>query len=196
VQRIIYDHPLVHGLLRRLSGRVLKWRGWQFDGPLPPEHKFIAILAGHTSNWDFTIGLSLALHYRVRVFWIGKNTIFRPPFNGLMRWLGGIPVDRDNPGAMVADLAAEFARHDNFVLAIAPEGTRSKVDKWKSGFYRIAEAADAPVVLAYLDYARKVGGIGPTIYPSGDADADIAKMQAFYDTVTSKYPDKSTSSRR
>ncbi len=190
MQRTIYDQPFVHGLLRRLSGSILKWRGWQIEGSLPPERKFIAILAGHTSNWDFTIGLSMVLHFRVRVFWIGKNTIFRPPFNGLMRWLGGIPVDRSNPGAIVETMSDEFARHNDFVLAIAPEGTRSKVDKWKSGFYRIAEAADAPVVLAYLDYARKVGGVAPALYLSGDMDADMADMQAFYDTVTSKYPDK------
>ncbi len=190
MQRTFYDQPLVHGLLRRASGRILKWRGWQFDGQLPPENKFIAVLAGHTSNWDLPIGLTVALHFRVRVFWIGKNSIFRPPFKGLMRWLGGIPLDRSNPGAIVRDMAAELARHDHFVLVIAPEGTRSKVDKWKTGFYRIAEAAEAPIVLAYLDYGRKVCGVGPTIYPSGDAEADIAEMQAFYDTVTGKHPDQ------
>lgn len=191
MHRTIFDLPLVHGFLRWASGRVLRWRDWRIEGELPPERKFIAVLVGHTSNWDFTIGLAVALHYRVRLFWIGKHGIFRPPFGGLMRWLGGIAVDRGDPGTLVSDMAAALEQHDDIVLALAPEGTRARFDKWKTGFYRIAEAAGLPVVLGYLDYARKVGGAGPTIYLSGDMDADLAKMRAFYDTVTSKYPGKS-----
>ena len=191
MQQTIFDQPVICGFLRGVSGWILKCRGWRFEGDLPPEKKFVAILIGHTSNWDFFIGLSVALHYKVRLFWLGKHSIFAPPFGPLMRWLGGIATERDDPGNLVSEMAVEFDHHDNIVLGLAPEGTRSKVEKWKTGFYRIAEGADVPVVLAYLDYRRKVGGPGPTIYLSGDQEADLAKMRDFYNTVTSKYPEKS-----
>lgn len=191
VQKTFFDQPIVCGFLRVVSGWILKRRGWRLEGELPTEKKFVAILIGHTSNWDFPIGLSVALQYRVRLFWLGKHSIFAPPFGPLMRWLGGIATERGDPGNLVAEMSVEFGRHENIVLGLAPEGTRAKVEKWKTGFYRIAQGADVPVVLAYLDYARKVGGPGPTIYLSGDQDADLARMRAFYGTITSKYPEKS-----
>ncbi|MBT3789663.1 MAG: glycerol acyltransferase [Alphaproteobacteria bacterium] len=189
MKKIIYDQPLVRGALRNIALWCMKKRGWRIEGTLPEEQKFVAILAHHTSNWDFPVGISVALHFKVRVFWLGKNTLFLGPMRPLMRWLGGIPVFRTEPSELVDDVV-EFLKHqDKAVIGITPEGTRGRVTKWKTGFYRIAHALELPIVLAYLDYDNKIGGVGPIIYPEGDFEADMARIKNFYRTVNGKYPE-------
>ncbi len=127
---------------------------------------------------------TLALDVDAR--WIGKHTLFRRPFGGFMRWLGGVPVDRDSPSGVVDQIVKAYRDSESFVFGLAPEGTRKSVDKWKSGFYRIAFGANVPIVCAYFDYDARVVGIGPVVTPSGDYDADLTRIMDFYRPIRGK----------
>ena len=120
--------------------------------------------------------------------WLGKDALFRGPGSWLFRWLGGIPVDRSRAGGLVEQAAQAFAANEHLMLAVPPEGTRDRAAGWRSGFYRIAQAARVPIVMAYVDYERRLGGIGPLLRPSGDLDADMATFREFYSTIRGKYP--------
>lgn len=157
---------------------------WRFEAVVraePVPAKCVMIAAPHTTNWDFPLTLALAKVSGVKISWLGKRSLFNGPMGPVMRWLGGVAVDRDSPGGMVASLAAEFAQHDQLALVVPAEGTRSKTEYWKSGFYRIAEQADVPIVLAFVDKSTRTGGFGPAIEVTGDLVADMDKMRAFYD---------------
>ena len=169
--------------------------GWTFQGSPPEDHRCILIGAPHTSNWDFLYLLLVSWSMGMDVKWVGKHTLFRPPFGGLMRVLGGVPVDRRARHGAVGQLADEFARRDHLILTVAPEGTRSKVPYWKSGFYEIARAAGVPIATGYLDYARKEGGIGPLVMPTGDRKADMDRLREFYADKTGKHPENWTPPR-
>jgi 1-acyl-sn-glycerol-3-phosphate acyltransferase len=119
---------------------------------------------------------------------MGKHTLFDPPFGRLMRWLGGVPVDRRGRQNLVEQAARSIREAPAMCLAVAPSGTRERRDHWKSGFYRIAEAADVPIVCAFLDYGRKVGGLGPSFRPSGDVKADMDLIRAFYTPIEGRVP--------
>ncbi|WP_417463903.1 lysophospholipid acyltransferase family protein [Kordiimonas sp.] len=180
--RLIYQNRFFTGLLYQIGRVVLRLGGWKVVGEVPNIPKFVAIAAPHTSNWDFPIFMSVVGVLRLRVRFLGKHTLFKGPLGWLFYWLGGIPVEREgNDVADVVKRAAEaFALRDELILGLAPEGTRSKVSKWKSGFYRIAVAADVPIVLAFVDSKKREVGIGPVFMPTGDMAADMAKIQAFY----------------
>ena len=132
--------------------------------------------------------LATAYVMRVRVSWLGKHTLFVPPFGWLLRKLGGIPVDRRAPQSLVVQMAEKFKSSDDLVLAISPEGTRSKTGTWKSGFYRIASASGMPIGLGYLDYGRKSCGLGMFVTPSGNVKEDMDRIRDFYRGVRGKYP--------
>ena len=160
---------------------------WRFEAvprnePLPA--KCVMIAAPHTTNWDFPMTLALAKASGVKISWLGKRSLFKGPMGPVMRWLGGVAVDRDAPGGMVASLAAEFERHDKLALVVPAEGTRSRTEHWKSGFYRIAELAEVPIVLAFVDKSTRTGGFGPAIEVTGDVSADMDRMRAFYENKT------------
>ena len=124
----------------------------------------------------------------VRISWFGKHTLFIPPLGWFMRKLGGIPVDRRAPQSLVIQMAERFRSSDELVLAIPPEGTRSKVDLWKSGFYHIASHSGVPIGLGYLDYERKLCGLGMFVIPGGNVNEDMDKIRAFYRNIRGKYP--------
>jgi 1-acyl-sn-glycerol-3-phosphate acyltransferase len=163
---------------------------WRIEGKLPDTPKFVLIAAPHTSNWDLPVMLSLAFAFRTRLFWMGKDTLFRRPFGAIMRWLGGIPIDRSKSHNVVEQSAEHFRKAESLVMVVPPEGTRQKVRYWKTGFYRIAESAGVPIALGFLDYRRKVGGFGPTVVPTGDIEADMETIQAFYANITGKHSDQ------
>ena len=188
MRQTIFDTPLINTLFQSGAAGALKLCGWRVEGALPPLSKFVLIAAPHTSNWDFPLMLAAAFVYRVKLYWLGKHTLFRGPFGVLFRWLGGIPIDRRAAQDLVAQAVAQFAQAEHFVLAVPPEGTRQKVRRWKTGFYYIALGAGVPVVLGFLDYRRKVAGFGPTLMPTGDLTADLHSIRAFYANVTGKYP--------
>jgi 1-acyl-sn-glycerol-3-phosphate acyltransferase len=153
---------------------------------MPDIAKAVVIVAPHTSNWDFIVGVTAKFALGLDISWLGKHTVFRRPTGGLMRWLGGIPVDRRQAQGVVRQCVEEFQRRSRLLLGLSPEGTRSQVQRWRTGFYHIALGAGVPIVLVSFDYARRVIGLGPVVEPSGRLDEDLERMQAHYQTVVPK----------
>jgi len=182
MHRTIFTTPVVNTLLRGFSVGFLRLTGWKLDGALPPGHdKCVLIAAPHTSNWDLPYTLMVAFALRLNIYWMGKAQIFRFPFGPVMRWLGGIAVQREKSNNLVAASAEAIKAADGpLQLVVPPEGTRSKTRYWKTGFYWIAVTAEVPIVMAYMDYPRKLSGLGPVFVPTGDIEADMAKIKAFY----------------
>lgn len=166
--------------------------GWKTEGRVPRLDKFILIAAPHSTNWDFVYFLLIIFKFRMPVHWMGKESMFIHPFKGLLKRLGGIPVDRSQKGALVTRMVAAFGRADRMIVTIAPSGTRQQVSRWKTGFYHIANQANIPIVCGFIDYRKKKGGIGPVFIPTGDADADIANIRKFYRNKSGKYPEYGT----
>ena len=148
------------------------------------------IAAPHTSNWDLPYLLAFAIVFGVRITWMGKHTLFRGPMGWLMRKLGGMPVRRYRSNDLVQQMASAIQGQDRIALVVPAEGTRSYTAHWKSGFYHIARTANVPIVLSYLDYARRRGGFGPELIPSGDIREDMEEIRAFYADKQGRHPDK------
>lgn len=157
--------------------------GWRVEGEIPNQPKFVLIVAPHTSNWDFPVGMSAKLALGLGAAWVGKHTIFRWPFGHLLRALGGIPVDRSASNDIVQQIVAEFARRPRMVFALAPEGTRTKVERWKTGFYHIARGAGVPIVPVAFDWEQRAIRIMSPFTPTGDADSDIAELRRLFEGV-------------
>lgn len=182
-------------MLSRLALLWFRLTGWRIVGDLPPAPKYVAIGAPHTTNWDFVVMLAVMTAKRVRVSFMGKHTLFRWPFGSLMRRLGGIPIRRDLRENAVEQMAAEFGRAERLVLVIAPEGTRGRSDRWKSGFYHIARTARVPIVPGKIDYPAKVVTLGPTLEPGPDVRSDMDVLRAFFAGAVGKYPDAASEIR-
>ncbi len=178
----IFSTPLLTPLLRLIAIALLKVSGWKAVGDEIEQQKFVLIGAPHTSNWDFPLMLLVVLKLRLRVFWMGKHTLFPFPLGWLMKWLGGIPINRSKSHNVVNDTVRLYAEHDNLVVLIPPEGTRSKVDRWKTGFYHIANNAEVPILLGYVDAANKEAGLADFFQPTGDMNADMERIRDFYAT--------------
>jgi 1-acyl-sn-glycerol-3-phosphate acyltransferase len=191
-QRTIFETPVVNTLLRGFSVGFLKLSGWKIEGSLPPgTDKCVLIAAPHTSNWDLPYTLMVCFVLRLNVYWMGKQQIFKPPFGAIMKWLGGIPVQREKSSNLVASSVEAIKAADGpLALIVPPEGTRSKTRYWKTGFYWIAVGAEVPIVMAYMDYAQKRSGLGPVFKPSGDVEADMAAIKAFYAPIRGKNADQ------
>lgn len=169
---------------------LLTLLGWKVEGETPKVKKCVFIAAPHTTNWDMPIMLAVAYMMGVRIQFMMKHTMFRWPFHGFFTWLGGVPIDRRSRRNTVDQCIQAFDEADEMILSIPPEGTRSKVEYWKTGFYHIAHGANVPLVLGFLDYKRKVGGLGPLFYTTGDIHADVAEIAKFYEGVMGKFPEK------
>ena len=182
MHRTIFTTPGVNTVLRGLSLAFLRATGWTLQGALPAgQPKCVLIAAPHTSNWDLPYTLMVAFALRIDIYWMGKRSLFRWPFGALMRWLGGIAVDRSRSSNLVAASAQALRDADGRIaLVVPPEGTRSKTRQWKTGFYWIAHTAGVPIQLGYLDYPRRLSGLGPVFQPSGDIDADMVQIKAYY----------------
>ncbi len=192
----ISDGPpgLTARMVRRLLLAMYRVRGWRALGQVPEPRRFILIAAPHTSNWDFVNFLGLTADLGLRAHFMGKLSLFKWPIGGFMKQMGGIPVDRRNSGNVVQQMVAEFARRAEFMLTVAPEGTRGKTTKWRTGFYQIALAAKVPMVVGFMDYGTKTGGLGPLIWPSGDFRADMLKVLEVYRTCIPKIPERAVRS--
>jgi len=174
--------PLWGGAIVRLIGKTgLGLFGWRFVGQLPNFRQYVITVAPHTSNWDWVIAMLTIMALGVRVSWLGKGRLFRGPFKWFFTALNGLPVNRDAPGDLVEQITERFASGEPLILGLAPEGTRSEVNRFRSGYYRIARAAGIPVVPAYLNYPDKIIGVGPLLEPLEQQAADIDRLQAFYD---------------
>lgn len=176
----VFSTPLLTPLLRLFAILLLRLAGWKAIGRELGNQRFVLIGAPHTSNWDFPLMLAVVLKLRLRVFWMGKHTLFPFPFGGLMRWLGGIPIDRSRAHNVVQQTVEQYAKYPDLVVLVPPEGTRSKVERWKTGFYHIATQAGVPILLGYVDAGRKEAGLSDFFWPTGDLEADMRKIRGFY----------------
>lgn len=169
---------------RTVARLVLRLFGWGFDGAVPDVPRAVVIGAPHTSNWDGPVAFFAMFALDIRVSVMIKHTLFRRPYKRALRWLGGFPVNRTAAHGAVGDVVRAFRQSDKMWLVLAPEGTRSNVKRWKSGFYFIAQKADVPILVAGPDFERKRVVFGPLIAPSGDYEADLARIQTWYQENT------------
>lgn len=179
-------------LLSRLVRGLLLWlyrrRGWRLEGAAPINRSFVIVGAPHTSNWDFVFFIGATHHFGITPRFMGKDSLFRWPLRRFMLDMGGVAVDRSVPGGYAQSMIDAFAANQEFALVIAPEGTRSAVRKWRSGFYHIALGAGVPIVCAWVDNQTMRGGLGPEMALSGDYGADMARIAAFYRATMPGHP--------
>jgi 1-acyl-sn-glycerol-3-phosphate acyltransferase len=186
----IFDTPVVNVLMHWLARLILRLTGWRIVGGVPAAPKYVLIAAPHTSNWDFPVALMVCFALRLRVYWMGKASLFPPLLGAVMRWLGGIPVDRARSGNLVQATVDAYNSNQRLIVIVPPEGTRSKVTQWKTGFYYIAQGAGVPIALGYLDFRRKEAGLSRMFEPTGDIAADMVEIQSFYAGFSGKNPGK------
>lgn len=175
-------------MLNFFSKSILKLIGWQVDITSPQEKKFVLIGVPHTSNWDFPIAILAFWTTNLKIYWVGKSQLFRGPLHYLFTALGGIPVDRSASHGFINQIANKFEQTDNMVLAMSPEGTRTKTEYWKSGFYYIALSAKVPICLGYINYKTRTIGFKQLLYPSGNIEKDMAIIAYFYKNMQGKIP--------
>ncbi|WP_444998356.1 lysophospholipid acyltransferase family protein [Aliikangiella sp. IMCC44359] len=179
-------------MLSWLSKQILTLSGWKIVGQPPALKKYLIIGAPHTSNWDFFIFILLKFHFQLKINFIGKHTIFVWPFNWFLRKLGGIPIDRSQSHNIVDSIVKSFEQNERMLLALAPEGTRSYKEHWKSGFYYIALNANVPVQTCFLDAKTRQLGFGPLIELTGDIEIDLSRLKAFYQSKMGINPEQSS----
>ena len=187
----IFSTPILTPILRAISIVILKILRWRARGGELPHQKFVLIGAPHTSNWDFPLMLMVVLKLRLRVFWMGKHTLFPFPFSGLMKWLGGIPINRSASHNVVRETVRQFKENKDLVVLVPPEGTRSRVAKWKTGFYHIANMAEVPILMGYVNAEKKEAGFADFFYPTGDVEGDLEKIREFYHPIKGLIADNS-----
>ncbi len=171
-------------MLSKFLDIVFKMFGWELEKNLPPGKKFVIIAAPHTSNWDFLFFILYVWSVGRKIRWGGKDTLFKPPFGFILKWLGGIPIDRSKKNNFVTRMVEEMNKNEEFVLTITPEGTRSAAKRWRTGFYYIAVGANVPIALGYIDYKNKLLGVGKYFYPSGNIEEDMVLIKDFYKGIT------------
>ncbi len=178
-------------MLRPLYLLIFKLLGWKITGDFPRQlKKYIIAVAPHTSNWDFPLGVMARSILRIqKARFLGKHSLFKPPFGWFFRALGGYPVDRSSSHDVVQQVVGVFNAHDEFVLALAPEGTRKKVEKLRTGFYYIAKGANIPIVPVGFDFATKQVVIGQPMMPTDDFNRDMNALLQFYKRMKGKNPE-------
>lgn len=184
-----------HPLLRWCALRILALLGWRLEIRLPDEPKMVVLAAPHTSNWDGVLAVLTVLALELRIGLFVKHTAFHNPVVGpILRRAGAVAIDRNAPGGVISQTVDAFRTRPALVIGLAPEGTRKRVEKWKRGFYLIAQEARVPIVCAYLDYGRKVVGSGLQLSASGDYARDLEAIQGFYRTITPRRPENFSAS--
>jgi 1-acyl-sn-glycerol-3-phosphate acyltransferase len=190
----IFNTPLLKSAFRLSSRLILKVLGWKTVGTPPGDPKYVLIVAPHTSNWDFLFGLLLAFSLGLEIYWMGKHVLFRFPLRFIMMWLGGIPIDRTRANRTVDQTIQKYNENKKLVIGTAPEGTRSRVSSWKTGFYHIAVNAGVPIMLSFIDYKTKSGGLGPLFHPTGNLESDMKIILGFYSGIMGMHPENYCSS--
>jgi len=166
--------------MRLISRFILKLLGWKLDERMPSTPRYVMIGYPHTSNWDFVLGMLAKWAMQLPLNWVAKHSMFWGPFKPMFIAMGGIPLNREKTNGFIQKNIELFSEREKFALGIMPEGTRSKTDRWKSGFYHIAHGANVPIAMAYLDYKNKILGIGEIMNTTGDIEADLEIIRAFY----------------
>lgn len=178
-------------MMRWIAKVILRLSGWNISGSFPEGMKqCVLVEAPHTSNWDFIWGRLCFYELGIPVRFLIKKEVFFFPLGPVLKAMGGIPVDRQKNSNKVLEVAALFRRNPSLILAITPEGTRKRRTHWKKGFYYIAQHAKVPIVLSYIDYKKKIGGLGPCFEPSGDYRKDMDMIRDFYRDKTARHPEK------
>ncbi len=177
-------------ILQKIGARYLKLGGWQLEGQSPNIPKAIVIYAPHTSTADVFVGIAVFWTLQIRLSWLAKDSLFFEPLGSVMRWSGAIPIERQKRGGVVEQMVSRFADRPQMILAMAPEGTRSAVAHWKSGFYHIAQQAGVPIICVAADFGRKTIIFRDPFSPTGDKEADMRDIREWYRPVQAKYPDK------
>lgn len=177
-------------LFRAFSRWLLRLIGWKAVGQVPAEAQYVLLGYPHTSNWDVPIGKLIFSVLGVRLHWVGKHTLFKKPLVWITKPLGGIPVNRDQTKNFVQAVVDVFKSTSELILTVSPEGTRTKTEFWRTGFYYIAQGAKVPIALGFLDYKTKQGGFGPVIYPSGNLETDLNIIKEFYADKFGKFPEE------
>ena len=181
---------MIQSIFSKIIGTIFKLRGWTIVGEYP-QRPSVMVIAPHTSNWDFFIFLGLGIYWKRvgQVMWLGKHSIFIWPIAGLLRRLGGVSVDRNKNNNLISTIAAEMKKHPHKSYALACEGTRKYTDHWKKGFFRIAQKAERPITLAFVNYKDKEIGMGPTIDVPSEGELDWAPLHKFYKKEWAQNPD-------
>ena len=178
-------------LITWLGKFLMKISGWKTTGNLPADQRVVLVAGPHTSNWDFVLAMSLILSLDVRIHWVGKHSIFKKGFRRLLKKMGGIPVNRINPEALKGEIQNITNKYKGFAIAIAPEGTRKKVERLKSGFLRIANETNSKIMMVGVDFSNKTIVFGDLFTPSGDKDKDLRFIKDYFDNFTGKRPELS-----
>lgn len=175
---------------QHLSRWLLRLGGWKLEGARPTHERYVLIAAPHTSNWDFPLMLLYAAAFDIKVSWMAKHTLFKPPMGWIMRALGGISITRGQSRNVVADMVEAFQQRAQLVLVVPTEGTRSLGEYWKSGFYHIARQASVPIVPSFLDFSQRRGGFGPALVTTGNLALDMDYFRDFYAPMAGKFPEQ------
>ena len=178
-------------LVTWLGKFLMKISGWKTTGNLPEDQRVVLVAGPHTSNWDFVLAMSLILSLDVRIHWVGKHSIFKKGFRRLLKKMGGIPVNRINPEALKGEIQNITNKYKGFAIAIAPEGTRKKVERLKSGFLRIANETNSKIMMVGVDFSNKTIVFGDLFNPSGDKEKDLRFIKDYFDNFTGKRPELS-----
>jgi len=186
-QTIFKTAPL-NAIIGVLSRWIMAAIGWQISGQRPTLKKYVLLAAPHTSNWDFILIIMVAFRLKLDVHWMGKKSLFFFPFSSIMCWLGGIPIDRTQANEVVGQVVEQFHCNEELIVLIPPEGTRSKVSRWKTGFYHIAHSAKVPLVLGFVDAGTKTIGFGPSFVTTGNIDQDLLDIAKYYDSKVGIVP--------
>lgn len=188
----IFTTPIISLVLRLISNSLMRLAGWRVDGKMPDLPKYIIIGAPHTSNWDFVLFLGIVFFLKIDVRYMGKAELFNNPFGWFFYWCGGIPVDRKKSTGLVEQMVDACNRSKNFILVIAPEGTRYHVHEWKRGFHHIAKSTGIPIVMAKVDGKSKTVHVGEVFQPGEDIEADMKTIQGAFEGMSGINPKKKT----
>ena len=171
---------------------VLKSMGWKVAGSIPNEKRILIVAAPHTSNWDFVIGMGALLGLNAKIRWIGKHTLFKPGISWFFRWLGGIPVNRKNPASLIEDVSNMIKKDRGLMIGVAPEGTRKKINRWKTGFLRIAKTTQSKILFISIDAPSKTIKIASTLFtPTEDKENDLEFVKSYFRNFKGINPDQS-----
>lgn len=180
----------VSAFMQGLARLLFRLSGWKTEGAVHQPTRFVVIAAPHTSNWDAFVMLTAAYIFGVKLSWFVKEEAFFFPLGAIIGFFGGVPIARSARRNVVDQAVTRFRQSERLILAVPPEATRKRSPFWKTGFYHIARRAGVPIVLGYIDYQRKVAGLGPAFTPTGDIEADFRVFEKFYAPITPKYPEQ------
>ena len=178
-------------ILRLVGKTAMKITGWKTVGHFPRDERVVLVVGPHTSNWDFVVAMSAVLSWDINIHWVGKHSIFKKGFRRVLRKMGGIPVNRANPDALKEEIVDITNKYKGFIIGLAPEGTRKKVERLKTGFLRIANDTNSKIMLAGIDFSNKTIELGEFFSPSGDVEQDLNNIKHYFSNFSGKRPELS-----